>query len=236
MKVLRTHIGTATKLFGIVIASGMTLALAAPAAATTILINGSFELPDQGGGRTQLVAGTLLGWTYLTGVDSGNYTEITSAIWGFAAADGKQYLDFGGNGTYGGSISQSFATTPGTIYTVAYSTGEQQGDDAAQIMRAIVNNGAQTITADNTALAMGFSAGKAITFTALGNSATLTFFDATPKGAGGPSNVILDAVSVTAQAVVAGVPEPATWAMLMVGFGGVGVAARSRRFKKSVAA
>jgi len=30
------------------------------------------------------------------------------------------------------------------------------------------------------------------------------------------------------------VPEPATWAMLLVGFGGIGVAARSRRFKKSV--
>ena len=236
MKVLRTNIRTATKLFGIVIASGMTLALAPPAAAA-ILVNGSFEQPDQNGSRTQLVAGMLPGWTYSTGVDPGNYAEVTTdTIFGIAAADGKQYVDFGGNGTYGGSISQSFATTSGTIYTVTYSTGEQQGDDAAQIMRAIVNNGEQTITADNTKLAMGFSAGKAITFTALGNSATLTFFDATPKGAGGGSNVILDAVSVTGQAVVGGVPEPATWAMLMVGFGGVGVAARSRRFSKSVTA
>lgn len=35
---------------------------------------------------------------------------------------------------------------------------------------------------------------------------------------------------------VGGVPEPATWAMLLVGFGGIGVTARSRRFTRSVAA
>ena len=35
---------------------------------------------------------------------------------------------------------------------------------------------------------------------------------------------------------VGGVPEPATWALLMIGFGGIGVAARSRRSDKSLIA
>ena len=35
---------------------------------------------------------------------------------------------------------------------------------------------------------------------------------------------------------VAGVPEPATWALLMIGFGSIGVAARSQRFGKLLAA
>ena len=35
---------------------------------------------------------------------------------------------------------------------------------------------------------------------------------------------------------VGGVPEPATWALLMIGFGGIGVAARSRRSYKSLTA
>lgn len=230
MKMFREDLGTVIAAAGTVIALGMALAFATPAAAAPILINGSFELPDQGGGRTQLTANMLSGWTYSTGIDPANYSEITSdGQFGIAAADGHQYLDFGGNGTYGGSISQSFATVAGTIYTVKYFTGEQQGDDPAQIMRAIITNGAQTLTADNTKLAMGFSAGAPIKFTATGNSATLTFFDATPAGFGGPSNVILDAVSVTGQAGVAAVPEPASWALMMAGFGIVGSAVRRRR-------
>lgn len=35
---------------------------------------------------------------------------------------------------------------------------------------------------------------------------------------------------------VGGVPEPATWALLMIGFGSIGVAARSRRVGKSLTA
>ncbi len=43
-----------------------------------------------------------------------------------------------------------------------------------------------------------------------------------------PSDVV-----VTPPPPVGGVPEPATWAMLLAGFGGVGFAARARRFSKS---
>lgn len=93
----------------------------------------------------------------------------------------------------------------------------------------MVTNGKEAITADNTKLALCFSAGKTITFIAIGNSSTLTFFDAMPAGSGGTSNIILDAVGVSGQAGVGGVPEPATWAMLLVGFGMVGVSMRQYR-------
>jgi len=46
---------------------------------------------------------------------------------------------------------------------------------------------------------------------------------------GGDADIGLDNVSISA------VPEPATWAMMLVGFGGMGVAMRSRR-KQAVAA
>lgn len=45
-----------------------------------------------------------------------------------------------------------------------------------------------------------------------------------------PDNVIVTTPPV------GGVPEPATWAMLLTGFGGVGVAARVRRFGRTVTA
>jgi hypothetical protein len=41
--------------------------------------------------------------------------------------------------------------------------------------------------------------------------------------AGGPPVALLDGVTLNA------VPEPSTWAMVLVGIGGLGLAARSRR-------
>ncbi len=234
MNILRENIRTAAEAVVVVLASAMAFVVAAPAAAAPLLINGDFETPDQLGNRSQISYGELPGWTYQAGpVLNGYDVEITSSfIWGFAAASGKQYLDFGGNSSFGASISQSFATTPGDVYLVTYATGEQQGDGSAQIMRAIVTSGAQMLVANNTNFTNGFSAGKPITFTATGTTAKLTFFDATPDAASSiASNIILDAVLVSEQSVV---PEPATWALLMTGFGMVGSAVRARRGKGTV--
>ncbi len=232
MKVSRMRIGRATKIFGLLFVSAITLAAAAPAAAS-ILVNGGFEQPGPGPAyyRLKLDVASLPGWTYLTGPgQSGSYEEYdTNNTFGITAADGTQYVSFGGNGTYGGMLSQTFATVAGATYTVAYSTGEQQGDDSAQILRAIVRNGIQTLTADNIHLSLGFTSGAPITFNATGSSATLSFLDATPAGFGGGSNLILDAVSVSGPAVGGGVPEPSSWALMIVGFGLVGSAVRSRR-------
>jgi len=47
---------------------------------------------------------------------------------------------------------------------------------------------------------------------------------------GGPATVLFDV-----NGGPAGVPEPATWAMMLIGFGGLGVAMRSKRRKLAVA-
>ena len=207
--------------------------LAAPASAA-ILNNGDFEQPG-GAVRDMLVPGYMPGWTYDNHGTAFDIYEATGFD-GIAAADGTHYISFGHNGTYGGEISQTFATTPGGVYTVTYSVAEQQGDDSSQVMRAIVQNGIQTLSQDNGGLNLGFLAGAPITFTALGTSATLSFLDATPAGGGGPSNLALDAISVSGpQATGPGVPEPATWALMLLGFGLVGATARSRRTRNAFA-
>ena len=207
-------------------------AAAAPASAA-ILINGDFEAPG-GLVRDQLTTNYIPGWTYSTATSSYDVYEADSVGDGIAAANGSHYVSFGHNGSSGGSISQSFATVVGGSYTLTYSVAEQQGDDSSQILRAIINNGAQTLSADNGSLTLGFLSGAPLTFIASGASATVTFFDATPVGGGGPSNLALDAANISGPvAGVSGVPEPAMWAMMLVGFFGLGAAMRSAR-RKSV--
>src|SRR5882724_802228 len=78
--------------------------------------NGSFESPG-GAGLT------IIGPTYVTG-----WTHGTSAVdvytfsgdYGINAAAGNYYITFGGNGSTGGTMAQTFDTTIGTLYTVNY--------------------------------------------------------------------------------------------------------------------
>jgi hypothetical protein len=200
--------------------------LAAPAMASS-LVNGSFEQPG-GEVRDQLTTNYIPGWTYTQSASSSfDVYEADDVGDGLAAADGSHYVSFGHNGTYGGSVSQTFATVAGASYTVNYSVAEQQGDDPSQDLRAIVLNGAQTLTVDNSPLGLSFLAAAPISFTANGTSVTLEFLDATPAGGGGPSNLALDAVSVMGPDG-AGVPEPAVWTMVLAGIGLAGAMIRRR--------
>ena len=66
-------------------------------------------------------------------------------------------------------------------------------------------------------------------FTATGPAEVLSFFAAGGPG-GVPPFALLDGVSMMA------VPEPSTWAMMLIGFGGLGVAAYRSRRKAAAAA
>jgi hypothetical protein len=45
----------------------------------------------------------------------------------------------------------------------------------------------------------------------------------------GPQAALTPAASLNLQTAVAAVPEPATWAMILMGFGAIGFASRRRR-------
>ena len=164
------------------------------------------------------------GWTY---VSNGGFDIYEDNEDGLVPAQGSYYVSFGHDGTNGGSLTQTFATAPGRTYTVSYFVAEQQGDDPTQDMQAILTNGAQQLTADNTALPSVFQHGKSISFTASGTSATIEFLDATPAGGGGSSNLALDGVAVSSS--VGGVPEPTSWLLLIMGIGMAGAGLRTRR-------
>lgn len=205
----------------------LALAGAAGHASAAAFTNGSFELPGGASVRERITTGTVPGWTYVSNNSYDIYESDNQD--GLPAANGTHYVSFGHNGTYGGSIFQTFNTVVGSSYTVTYAVAEQQGNDPSQVMRAIVSNGAQTLSADNTNLTLGFLAGTAITFVAQTDLTTLTFLDATPAGGGGASNLALDAVAINGSfGSAGGVPEPAAWSLMLLGVGGVGALARRR--------
>lgn len=212
------------KKFATLLAALATLAGAGAAhAATELVINGSFEadaIPD----AVRQVS-SVTGWT--SSIVGGNAFEIQKGatqggIPGFntVAADGVQYLEL--NTDRYTTISQTLSTTVGGIYTLsfAYSGRPNTADGANSAMNVYWGNTLLTPTP-----LLGNTTGTWQTFsqslTALDAATTLRFESVGPSSS--PSfGSYLDNVSV-----VSSVPEPGTYAMLLLGL--VGCVARRKR-------
>lgn len=155
----------------------------------------------------------------------GNVDLVESLPTGWTPQSTPFSLDLVGN--ISGAISQTFGTIAGHTYNLSFyfsnnSYGSPQPAEAnltvGSLSDTIFHGGATPSVMDWT-LYSG-------TFTALANSTTLTFTenDTTPCCNGG---IALDSVSVTA------IPEPATWAMMVLGFMGVGFMAYRRKNNNS---
>lgn len=187
------------------------------------LVNGSFDNTPCGAGYCNYAGGgepAGFGWS----VTSNNVDIVPGpGTWG-TPQDGAQMLDLVGYGATGG-IAQSFATTSGATYNLSFYYANNpypSGVDSAVV----------TVTGAGSLLSSGFTHTTSTpsnmdwvhftgSFTANSSLTTLAFNE---TAGGGNAGVFLDNVSVTG-----GVPEPTTWAMMLVGFGGLGVALRRRR-------
>jgi hypothetical protein len=205
-------------------ALALSAAVAPIASAAELLVNGSFE--DAGGATREGWGGftygagfspVLPGWI----INSGT-VDITDNTTPWKPADtGVNSLDL--NGWDSGSISQSFMTLAGVTYHVSYAFSRNLAGAAdpatALVTVAGVNH---VISAANdgsfgTLNSMLWKSG-GFTFTGTGNVETLRFASTSP-GSGG---LFLDSIS-------AAVPEPGTWALMIMGFGGAGAMLRKRR-------
>ena len=205
------------------------------ASAVELLTNGSFEdigtgIPEGWGGLTYYAGGpvALPGWT----ISTGSVDLTTSASFWGPAYDGNYSLDI--NGWDPGTISQSFATVMGQLYNVSFAYGRNVAN-APDVATALVSAGGTTfnvIAANDGTFGYGHNMQwKTAGFSFTGNGSPTTISLSALNG--GNAGVFFDKISVTTEPGLGGssggVPEPATWALMISGFGMAGVMLRRRR-------
>ncbi len=218
----------------LVLTAALLAAAAAPAAATSLVANGSFEtttLTDKGSFYR-----SVTGWSggnNLTFLDfPGTADDINKylAVYGpFPATspDGGNFVEADGDPSYSDAIYQTVSgLTSGKTYTVGFyqAAGQQAGFGGSTTEQWQVSLGAESHLSSLFSLAQGGVGAwqaQTLSFTATSASEVLSFLaQGTPGGA--PPISFLDGVTLTA------VPEPASWALMVAGFGVVGAVLRRR--------
>jgi hypothetical protein len=209
----------------LLLAAGAVLLTPVSASAAEAIINGGFEDPAISSPCCNTVPpDSLPGWT----VNSGNVNVVNgtfSSSAGNLAFEGSQYLDLVGQGGVG-SISQIFNTVSGQLYNLSlvYSHNLFSGTPSASASFSV--DGLAGVVTHSTGSTSNLDwRPYSGSFVAAGSSTTLNFTNLT---GGANEGIFLDAVSVNA------VPEPATWAMMLVGFGLVGGAMRSAKRRQKL--
>jgi len=234
----------------VVAALAAATAISPVAAATNLVVNGSFEsstftAPTEFGAAYG--GQGVTGWTsastkafnlYLNNATATKvetktqYTEKGQKLAkSFTASpDGGNFVALDGSPGARGALTQVISNlVVGKVYDVSFDWGATQMQDRSgattESLQVSFGNATQS-TAVLKVASQGFTGWMTQTFqfTATGTSQVLSFLSVgTPSGL--PPMAVLDGVSV----MTAAVPEPATWAMLITGFGMVGFAARRRR-------
>ncbi len=196
------------------LASAIAFAVTTSASAGVNLVsNGTFATPGTGSGYGIFNSAQSGGWSNLT--DSG--VEIgSSSLYGVpCASTGCQNLEVNAN-TFGDVVQTIGGLSASKRYVLSYDYGGRPGG-GAQILD--VNFGGSLVTTNSGSF--GAFTPYSFVVTAHGSTAVLEFKSQVTGGLPSYGNEITN-VTLTA------VPEPATWALLMVGFGMTGFAARRR--------
>jgi hypothetical protein len=183
-------------------------------AATNIVANGGFEDPAIGSSFVEYNAPTnaISNWV----VTNGSVDLVRSP---YTVNEGLQALDL--SGTSLGTISQALTTAVGQTYDLIFYFSNNNFSGAGTYSGKVSVGGLNTIFSHVEGTPWTQFKG---TFVGTGND-TLTFESLTNQNNGG---VFLDSVNVSAA------PEPATWLMMIAGFGIAGAALRRKRAKVNV--
>lgn len=206
-----------TKTLGALLAVAPAALLGGTASAANLIANGDFEAPQIA--SPYFATTSLSGWT----VDAGNVDIVQKPS--YTAYTGNQALDLVGTGVSTGAISQAFATTIGQTYRLVFAYTNNTDTNANLSADVLVSGVASLLSGSlshqggttNTPNWTIFDK----TFVADSTSTKLSFLDTSNRGNQG---LFLDSVSVSAA-----VPEPATWALMILGVGVVGGALRRKK-------
>ncbi|HEX4181724.1 MAG TPA: choice-of-anchor C family protein [Caulobacteraceae bacterium] len=214
----------------------MSILAAASSVNAATIVNGGFESST----LTPAEAAQMSSQGFAT-LGAGN-TDLTGWSIGGAGIDyiGSYWMPAGGthsidlNALSAGSIFQSVATVIGQAYQVSFDLAGNP--DGAPIVKLAIADatglpGAAYLfdTTGKTKTNMGWTT-FTYDFTADSTATTLTFSNSNQSGFKTPFGAALDNISISA------VPEPASWALMLIGFGTLGMAMRSRRSRGAVIA
>ena len=196
----------------LVAAAGLAIAAAVPAHAA-IVINGGFTAPATGTGYTN--TSTVPGWTDT--VETGGFAEVgANAVYGLPTI-GSGYNAEVNNNTFGVLVQTVSGLIVDQTYNFSYEYGGRP-DGGPQGLNVTIGGSSLGPTATGS---MGFWTLKTGTFTATDTSELLSF---TAVDMGGLPSYGNEVTSVS----ISPVPEPATWALMLIGFGLIGFAMRKR--------
>jgi hypothetical protein len=220
-----------------VLLAAAVLATATGAQAVELVTNGSFESVASTVTKKTTFLNHVTGWSggsnltfidYPGTADDGSYLSVYGPFPNHSP-DGGKFVEADGAARYSSAITQNITgLTAGKTYTLKFfqAAGQQSGFKGSTTERWQVRFGIDTQLSSQFSLpeaGVGPWQAQTLMFTAHATHQVLSFLAlGTPDGQ--PPISFLDGVSLQEA-----VPEPATWALLMVGFGLVGVATRRRQ-------
>ena len=189
----------------------------APAMAANLLVNGYFEASSD-------PVTTPPGWTNIGHSDG----VIPYTIGPLPAYDGNYFYDLGGYGDPSGpvddGIMQSVATVIGKTYKLTF--GLSSEDVAGDSTLEVIIGGQSTFysqSSTGTYFLKGFTT-QSISYVATAAMTDIKFIEV-KNSSGGNNDPLIDGVSFASSSA----PEPASWAMMLGGFGLLGASLRSQR-------
>jgi len=189
----------------------------APAMAANLLVNGDFEASSD-------PVTTPPGWTNIGHSDG----VIPYTIGPLPAYDGKYFYDLGGFGDPSGpvddGIMQSVATVIGKTYKLSF--GLSSEDVAGDSTLEVIIGGQSSFysqSSTGTYFLKGFTT-QSISYVATAAMTDIKFIEV-KNSSGGNNDPLIDGVSFASSAA----PEPASWAMMLGGFGLLGASLRMQR-------
>lgn len=201
---------------GALIAALPLVATAGTAQAGSLITNGDFSSPGTGTGWTNTQ--TVTGWSDQK-EESGDVEVGNSAVYGLACENaGCQNAEVNSN-TFGDVVQVVSGLTMGQKYTLSYLYGDRNGGGAQE---QDVYFGNQLLGTNSSSGLDSLWAAETYTFVAMATSGNLEFIANKEGGLASYGN------EITNVSLIAAIPEPASWAMMLAGFGIMGLAMRRR--------